>query len=150
MPNNTIWMKPVEDIGRKYEEGRVKTAKTIYPGYLIEVTADGTLQPHSTDGDIAECLVAIEDPLQGRTIDDAYAAGELCRYLNALPGGEFQAVLEDGEVADQSKFWTSAGNGKIRVAVPGTDTCMGKFAESLSPSGADALCKVRYNPSAQS
>lgn len=149
MPNNTILLKPIEDIARKYEEGRVHTGKTILPGMLIETTSTGTLQPHSTDGGEAECLVAIEDPLQGKTIDDSYAADDLCRYLNLLPGAEFQAILTTGQSVSPDEWWTSDGDGKIRVAVPGTDTLMGKFLETLV-SAADDFVKVRYNPSSQS
>lgn len=148
MPNNTIILKG--DIGRRYEEGRVKTAKAITPGMVIELLADSTLQPHSVLGDQAEILVAIEDALNGGTIDTVYAAGDLVRYNSLADGDSFQAILLDGQSADPSKWWTSNGDGKVRVGVPGTDFLYGKFLETLAPSGADARVKVRVNKAAQS
>lgn len=141
MPNNTILLKG--DLGRRYEEGRVRATKTIYPGMLIEFHTDGTLQAHSGDGLSGDLLVAIEDALQGRTIDTAYAAGELVRYIILAPGEEAQMILKDGQTSVIGGPLSSNGDGKLRVGVSGTDALLVSGLEVVAASGADEWVKVR-------
>jgi hypothetical protein len=76
-PNRTVLLKG--DLGDKREEARA--AEAISPGMLIEMLSDGTVQKNDTvTGNGLQVLVALEDPFQGRTIDDDYAADDLVSY----------------------------------------------------------------------
>jgi hypothetical protein len=50
-------------------------AATIFPAMLIEAVAGG-VQPHSTAGGFAEKMVAVEDALQGGTIQGYWGLGQ--------------------------------------------------------------------------
>jgi len=147
MANNTILLKG--DLGRRYEEARVRATKTIKPGMLIERYSDGTVQPHSGQNLGGELLVAIEDGLIGGTIDTDYAAGDLCRFISLAPGEEAQLILLDGAVATIGAPLGSNGDGKLKAATSGTDAMLVRALEALSPSGADARIKVVAGPYAR-
>src|SRR5687768_14727202 len=99
MPSpRTIFLKPPEKLGDHYDEARCVTA-VIYPGMLCEMvgTVTGgsagtfppemrTVKPHATADGIHAGLIAIEDALQGRTTDDAYAVGDLVRFVQLNRG----------------------------------------------------------------
>lgn len=77
-----------------YEEGIVVTA-TITPGMLVEIdsTEDADFQRpkvkrQANANGTAVVAFAIEDGLVGKTIDDAYAVGDPCRYVQPQPGDE--------------------------------------------------------------
>lgn len=116
-----------------FEEGYA--ASTIKPGQLIKLTTDsGTdnetkgrrLIPHGTVGGSAERAFALEDALQGKTIDDNYSSGDLVYYILAEVGDVVYAWLEPGESVTPADFLQSAGNGNLekvtstnaRLAVP--------------------------------
>lgn len=116
-----------------FEEGYA--AGAITPGHLIKLTTDvGTdnekkgrqLIVHGTVGGPAERAFALEDALQGKTIDDAYASGDLVFYILAEPGDVVYAWLDAGESVTPADFLQSAGNGRLekvtgsnaRLAVP--------------------------------
>ncbi len=63
---------------------------TIYPGMLLEVTSATahTVRVHSTEGGEAERIVAVEDALQGKTINDAYSSASKLQYHVCAPGSE--------------------------------------------------------------
>jgi hypothetical protein len=71
----------------------------IKPGYLIDLDPTGTVIPHATSGGFAERLIAIEDRHQGRTINDAYADGDIVFHHIAEPGDELLIVLKGGSAA---------------------------------------------------
>jgi hypothetical protein len=145
MPNNTIVLKG--NLGTYHDEGRVDSA-SILPGYLIRRTATGTVEPHGTAGGGAGAggtviLVAKEDSLQGRTIDDAYADDELVLIHKAQKGDVLQMVLQDGQNATAGGPLTSNGDGTLKVAA-GADEIMFRALESLNltAAGADEFIKV--------
>lgn len=147
MANNTILMKG--DLGRRYEEGRVRTGYTIYPGMLIQKHTDGTLMPHQGDGLSAQLAIAIEDALQGRTIDTPYTAGELCRYIILAHGEEAQIILVDGQTSVVGGPLSSNGDGKFRVGVSGTDALLFEALEAIAASGSDEFVKAQAGPRAR-
>ena len=68
---NTIKLKKYSDIIEEYA-----AASEIYPGMLVELTAEGKVQAHSNAGQNAEKIFALENELEGKGIDDAYAEGD--------------------------------------------------------------------------
>ncbi len=65
---------------------------TVKPGHLLEQTsaAAKTFKVHATEGGYAERCVAVEDALQGDTIDDSYADAALVQVAHLEPGAEVQ------------------------------------------------------------
>ena len=122
----------------------------ISPGHLIEEDSAGEFQVHSTEGGYAMRLVAVEDALQGDTIDDAYAADDLVSGNVELPGNEVQMYLAAGENVAIGDNLISAGDGTL--IANGSEAsgvtvrqliAVAREAKDLSGSGAvDTLIRV--------
>jgi len=143
------------DGSSRYEEGFASAA--ISPGMLIERTP-GTLgnevTPHNFAGGGGEVMIALEDALQGKTINDAYVAAsagppavpaDMISYRLAKAGEEYFVLLKDGEVAADGDPLTSGGDGTFTVAAAGEEV-LAVAVEALSPSGANAHIKARITP----
>lgn len=119
--------------GRR-EEGRAASA--ITPGMLIALTAAGAYEPHDASGKRPALLFALEDALQGRTIDDAYATDELVQIGVQVPGDVVFAWLAAGETVTPDMALTSNGDGFLKEA-GGSDGVIGNALESMDLSGSD-------------
>lgn len=98
----------------RHEEG--KAAVAITPGQLIMLDSAGTYRPHGTANGAAETLFALEDALQGKTIDDDYAADDQIGFVVAEPGDVIYALLDPGENVAIGAHLSSAGNGNLQAA----------------------------------
>ncbi len=97
-----------------YEEGRA--GATIMPGMLIGLDASTeTYIPHGTADGGAECCVALEDALQGNTIDDAYASGDLVRFIIPVRGDVVLLLLEAGANVTAGTKLVSNGAGYVQA-----------------------------------
>lgn len=85
----------------------------ITPGMLIKLDSAGEVVVHATQGGPAEKLFALEDALQGNSIDDAYATDDLVGYVAASPGDVVYAYLDVGENVVIGDLLVSAGNGSL-------------------------------------
>jgi hypothetical protein len=86
----------------------------ITPGHLVELMSTGKIRVHATAGGNAAALFAVEDDLQGKTIDDAYAANAIAQYEAVYPGCEVQAWIADGQNIAIGDFLESAGGGELQ------------------------------------
>lgn len=114
-----------------HEEARAGGA--IRPGDLIDVNSSGKVVKHPTAGGWAEKAFALEDALQGRSIDDNYAADELVSFTICKPGDIVYAWLSGGEVTTLDDFLTSNGDGALKVA-SSTDQRIAKVLEAVDAS----------------
>ena len=131
---------------RKLQSKVIATGQTIKPGMLLKENSDGKLEVHGTAGDYAERIVALEDALQGKTVDDAYTADTVCDCAIMLPGSESQVLVKAGESIVIGDQLVSAGDGKFKEDT-GTDKvlCIALEAADLNDSGdVDTLVKVRW------
>lgn len=140
---NTIVLKGMS--GRLIEG---VAAGAITPGHLVKVNSSGTYVVHATEAGNAEKLFAVEDALQGRTIDNAYASTERVSMHAAVPGDEIQAWILDGQVIAIGDLLVSKGDGTLRkwadVATTVTpEVPVAVAVAALSPSGANGRCAVR-------
>jgi len=97
----------------------------ITPGMLVEQTATGTIQPHSSAAGRASALFAFEglnfdpDSVAMGGIDDDYDTdGQTVRTGFCKPGDEIYALLEAGTGNDTTGAGTlleSAGDGTLQV-----------------------------------
>lgn len=118
MAYNTIKLKKYSDVVNEYE-----AAAALYPGYLVELTSAGAVQAHSTaEGNVVPKMFALEDELQGKGIDDAYAAGDQVQVWCPTSGDEVYAVLADGQTAAIGSVLESAGDGTLQVHVADADS----------------------------
>lgn len=126
----------------RYDEARAHAA--IKPGHLMATHTNGKLKVHASAGSFAEIMVAIEDALQGKTIDDAYAEDDLVRLVRAVAGDCLYMWIAAGVDADIEDFLTSNGDGTLKVATS-TDERLFAVEETVdnSAGGAAVRCKVR-------
>jgi len=93
----------------------------ITPGHLVELMTTGKIRVHATAGGNAAALFAVEDDLQGKTIDDAYAANAIAQYDALYPGCEVQARIANGQNVAIGNFLESAGDGTLQVHTADVD-----------------------------
>ena len=107
---------------QRYEEA--KAAGVITPGDLIMLNAAGEVLRQSSVGGEVMLAFAEGDFLQGRTIDDNYAAGEIVRHYLPKSGDEVYAFIAVGEDVSVGERLISAGGGSLAAAT-GADTGAG-------------------------
>lgn len=81
----------------RYEEA--VASGILKPGHLIKLDSDGKVLVHSTPGGAAMKAFALENALLGKTIDDAYAVGDIVPYAIFMPGDVVQARVPAGAAA---------------------------------------------------
>ena len=109
----TIKLKKYQDIINEY----TATAVAITPGMLLELTSAGTVQAHSSSGQNAMRMIALEDELQGKAIEDNYAASAKIQVWMAQPNEEAYMILADGESVAIGDFLESNGDGYLKKHV---------------------------------
>jgi len=112
MAKNTIKLKKYLDVVNEF----TATAVAITPGMLLELTSDGLVQAHSTEGGPVLPMFALEDELQGKGITDNYAVSAKIQVWTAVRGEEVYALLADGEDVAVGDFLVSDGTGKLKAA----------------------------------
>ncbi len=101
----------------RHEEG--VAAAGITPGHLVALNSDGKLVVHPTSGAYAETAFALEDALQGRTIDKAFVATEVVPYVLAETGDVVYAWLNVGENVVIGDLLSSNGDGTLEKVAGG-------------------------------
>lgn len=109
MAHRTIKIKDFTDIRKE-----ALADGAITPGHLLERTSAGKFKVHSSAGQNATRLFAIEDDLQGKEIGDAYATGARVSAHVFRTGDEVYALLADGQNVAIGDFLESAGDGTLR------------------------------------
>lgn len=120
----------------RYEEGR--GSGVIKPGMLLGNTSTaGQVIAHQSAATFAERNFALENALQGKTIDDNYADGDLVFIINANPGDVVYAWLAAGESVTPADSLTSNGDGTLKKA-SGTNYRVGVPLETVDNDATDA------------
>ena len=141
MAYNTIKVKKYSDV---IEEMVASAAVT--PGMLLIIESTGKVKAHDQADKDAFPIFALEDELQGKGIDDAYAANAPVQCWIPYRGDIVNAILADGEKVDIGDPLTSDGHGRLKKhvtdtgssAVPWTvypEQSVGYAAEALDLSG---------------
>lgn len=110
MAKQTIKLKKYTDIINEYDAG-----EAITPGMLVSVASDGDVDKNSSAGGVCEKLFALEDELQGRTIDTDYDSGDPVQCWLATPGEEVLAWLANGEDVSIGDLLVSNGDGQLKA-----------------------------------
>ena len=89
-------------------------AGAITPGHMIQMSAGAdTVVVHATEAGYAERMFALEDALQGRNRDTAYASGERVTMIHAVPGDVLDLYIKAGENIAIGDKLISAGDGTL-------------------------------------
>jgi hypothetical protein len=95
-------------------------AAAITPGMLVDFDAGGNLVPHATAADTEVVAVfAMHREEAGKTIDDAYAIGDVVKVGHFGPGTRVHAFLAAGENVAKGALLESAGDGSLQAATVG-------------------------------
>jgi len=113
MAKNTIKLKKYSDVIEEFV-----AAGAITPGMLLKLDFNGKVAPHNEPGGNAIPMFALEDELQGKTINDAYAADDPVQVWIAGRGDIVNAIA--GAEITAGDFLVSAGAGKLKPAGTGS------------------------------
>lgn len=109
---NTIKVKAYSKVMEEYNAADAN----IVPGHLLELTSAGKVDSHSNDEGRALPMFACEDELQGKAIDDKYAADAPVQVWIPYRGDIVNAILAVNENVAIGDYLVSNGNGELRKA----------------------------------
>lgn len=112
MAPKTIKLKKYSDV---IEELVANAA--ITPGHLVEEMTTGKVRKHATADGNAIPMFALENELEGKGIDDAYAADDRVQCWIAGRGDQVYAWLADGQNVSIGNFLVSNGDGTLKKLV---------------------------------
>ena len=141
MAYNTIKVKKYSDV---IEE--MVASAAITPGMLLIIESTGKVKAHNQADKDAFPIFALEDELQGKGIDDAYAANDPVQCWIPYRGDIVNAILADGQKVVIGDPLTSDGYGRLKKHVTDTgastvpwtvypEQIVGYAAEALDLSG---------------
>jgi len=140
MAYHTIKLKKYTDVIEEHLAGG-----TIYPGMLLIQSAADTVVAHNDDAP-ANCIpmFALEDELQGKGIDDAYASGDQVQVWIPGRGDQVYALLEDGATVTPATFLESNGSGYLQAYTSGKAIAVALETLDLTGSSGGNLAQNEY------
>lgn len=130
-----------------HDEALSAAGSSIVPGDLVELTAAGTVQEHSTADGATQKAIALTNLANASTIDDAYAVGETVRFGYAHSGQIAYMTLAASQTATRLTPLVSNGDGTLKIATVSATTLEGSIVgwpvEPVTTTGATARIKVR-------
>jgi len=112
MAFKTVKIKKYVDIIEEY-----KANAAITPGMLVELINTGLIRKHASANSFALPMFALEDELQGKGIDDAYAQYDQVQVWIPVRGEQVYALIQDGQVIAVGDALCSAGDGTLVKAL---------------------------------
>lgn len=143
---NTIKIKNLSDVN-----GEMIAGGTITPGMLIEQYSATQVRVHSTAAGNAEKMFAVEDELQGNTIDDNYSATNKVMVWWPGRGDIVNAILAQGQnITTPGTYLVSNADGRLKAKPSYASTgdvdveeIVGVATEAVNATSAAARIKVR-------
>jgi hypothetical protein len=113
-----------------YHEGIAAAA--LSPGHLLEFsTTAKKVQKHSVYGGLSMKAFALEDALQGKNVDTAFASDDVVPYYVPAPFEEINALLAHGTSYARNDFLISGGDGTlVKAATRGAQLLYSSVAAS--------------------
>lgn len=94
------------------------TAAALSPCHLVEVDSAGKVKKHATaSGNVTPVIVALEDNMQGKDVDEAYGSGAVAQTAIFRSGDRVQMILKDGQNVAIGDKLESAGDGTLQKLV---------------------------------
>lgn len=131
---NTIHLHGETD----HVENRYTAGVAITPGMLIElynVSGSNKWRPQTAAAGISPRVVALNQVMENKGIDDVYAIGDLVQAWFMEPGDEFYGILLSGATAANGDYVQSDGTGKLKAATATTATANVAVYQSLDNVG---------------
>lgn len=115
----------------------------ITPGYLIERHSSSGLKfrAHATAGGLTPPIFALDMPYLNKTIDDAYASGDLVEALIAERGSVVYALIGSGQNIAVAGYLESNGDGTLRAF--GSGTKIAQALEAVNNSAGLTAARIR-------
>lgn len=138
MAKQTITLKKYVDIANEYN-----AAEEITPGMLVNINSSGTVKKNDGAGVPCPKMFAVEDELQGGTIDTAFASGAPVQCYTFVSGEEVLARLANGQSVEIGDLLVSNGDGTLKeFTSDSTSTVVEDYAiaqalEAVDMSGSD-------------
>jgi hypothetical protein len=82
---------------------------SIYPGMFLQFQSDGDFELEDDDDAIMQLLIAVEDDMEGSTIDTAYTSGRKMQARWVPIGAEVFTWLAKGHSVTKAGWLSSAG-----------------------------------------
>lgn len=122
----------------------------ITPGMIVEYhdnAGSRQVQPKATAANQGSTLVALEDSIMNKGIDDDYAIDDLPRLARYSAGGYFYGIVETGQTVASGTPLKAGSPGKLVVAAGADLTAAANIAlyqsvENLGTTVADTRCRV--------
>jgi hypothetical protein len=131
---NSILVEPADGQRRIRERGTSES--DILPGMLLQRSAAGVFEKHSTAAGNAQKLFALSNLADAKGIDDVWPISNRVRGLYAQPGDLINAVLGASAAAIQTgDFLESDGNGYLRVVVTAIATTDAERSSIIAVAG---------------
>jgi hypothetical protein len=134
MAKNTIKLKKYVDIINEFPAGGA-----ITPGHIVVLASTGKVAV----GAAKMPLVALEDELQGRDIDTAFAADEPVQVWTPVRGEEAYCILAASQTIAKGANLEATSAGTLQALASGTLLCIALEAVTTG-SGATARIKVVF------
>lgn len=114
---NTIFLG-----GERTQIGDRAASEAITPGHLVELFNNAGVirfRKHATAAVATERLVATEQLMLNKGVDDAYAANDLMEVSAGRGGSTFWMFIASGQNIAAGDKLESAGNGTLRILAAG-------------------------------
>jgi len=135
MAYNTIKIKKYLDIIEEFI-----AADAIYPGMVVEMDSAGKVKAHATSGgNVVPVMVALEDELQGKGIDDAYAANDKVQVWILNSGEVFYGIIADGQTIAKGDLLESDAGGRLIKHVPDEGSANAIYQNAIVGVALDAV-----------
>lgn len=136
-------------------EGRINAGESPKPGTIVQIDPTQAMvggrfvlkiYATGTDGKKPKgpYIVLLEDNLRGRTIDDAYAAGDWCRGYVPIQGEEMNLLYKNvagtaDDVLKGDQLIVDDATGKMIVTTGSPETIPAMSLEAITDPTADTL-----------
>ena len=99
MPDEAVIKTILSKVAVTRQEEYVAGIAGIYPGMLLKLNSSNQVILHTTSGGALgdEVIVAIEDYMQGKTVDDVYTISNKVQVAVVSKGDEVNLLIKDGE-----------------------------------------------------
>jgi len=97
--------------GQEYaiKDERVAAEAGIYPGMLLDIDSNGKFELQDASETIAPMIVAMEDDMEGKTVDDVYTISRQVQARWIPRGAQFMGYLAANHSVVIGSRLTSAG-----------------------------------------
>jgi len=118
--------------------------EAITPGHLLELDATG-VKKNTDDAANVAAAFALERSELGKTIDDAYASGDIVKMGVFAPGDHVYALLASGQNVARGAYLTGTTAGLLTAASVAAGIRIARAWEAVNTSGSAPVAGTRIH-----